>query len=64
MAGSIESLIGGLDDDQLNANDGNGIIDGGGGNDSLNGGLGADTADRRRRAWTPPLTAGTRVRST
>ena len=40
---TIESLIGGLDDDNLNANDGNGTIDGRGGNDSLNGGLGADT---------------------
>ena len=40
---TIESLIGGLDDDILNANDGNGTIDGRGGNDNLNGGLGADT---------------------
>ena len=42
VAGSIESLIGGLDDDRLNANDGDGFIDGGGGNDVMNGGLGAD----------------------
>jgi Ca2+-binding RTX toxin-like protein len=42
VAGTIESLIGGLDDDRLNANDGNGILQGGGGNDVLNGGLGSD----------------------
>ncbi len=42
VAGSIESLIGGLDNDRLNANDGDGFIDGGGGNDILNGGRGAD----------------------
>ena len=40
---TIESLIGGLDDDTLNANDGAGTVNGGGGNDILNGGLGADT---------------------
>ncbi len=43
VQGSIESLIGGLDDDQLNANDGSGTLTGGGGNDLLNGGLGPDT---------------------
>ena len=48
VQGTIESLIGGLDDDQLNANDGSGILDGGGGNDLLNGGLGPDAPDRRR----------------
>jgi Ca2+-binding RTX toxin-like protein len=42
VSGSVEGLIGGLDDDKLNANDGDGFVDGGGGNDSLNGGLGAD----------------------
>ena len=39
---TIESLVGGLDDDILQANDGNGTIEGGGGNDLLDGGLGSD----------------------
>ncbi len=42
VAATIESLIGGIDDDNLNANDGDGTLEGGGGNDLLNGGLGAD----------------------
>ncbi len=42
VGGTIESLIGGIDDDNLNANDGDGTLKGGGGNDTLNGGLGAD----------------------
>ncbi len=42
VTGTVESLIGGLDDDSLSANDGNGVIQGGGGNDSLHGGLGSD----------------------
>ena len=43
VAGTVESLIGGLDGDELHANSGNGTIQGGGGNDFLDGGLGADT---------------------
>ena len=39
---TVESLIGGLDDDSLTANHGPGTIQGGGGNDVLNGNLGAD----------------------
>jgi Ca2+-binding RTX toxin-like protein len=42
VTGTVESLIGGLDDDSLSANNGNGTLQGGGGNDLLNGNLGAD----------------------
>ena len=53
---NVEGAIGGLDDDRLFGNDGPGTFIGNGGNDLFNGGLGADTLHRRRRAWTPSAT--------
>ena len=42
LGGTVESLIGGLDNDTLVGNGGNGKLEGGGGDDLLDGGFGSD----------------------